>query len=923
MDRGDDMHGNTRRVMLLPSRLFSELPAASGRSLRPGLLRASAAFAIASTAWFALRLAHPFGPPILGWLPVPLGPILGFFAARHVARRSDLPLPVRRFWRHATIAAAMVLLAVVTSAYDSLGGAATPVQRVGPATFVLFGLAAVTVLRGLLRLPVHSRSRREWLTIGLDLGIMVVATGLILWYFTTNQQSGRRTVPHDTISVLAVAALGLGVVLTAAKMSLTGPNGIDRRAAWALGTSALVGAVLGARASALQSRPDLSSLIALMPLVYFGVVLAAWLQLQAPTNSPAPRHRRRGPSFNLLPYAAIACTDALLLMAMRQSPGGIQLMVAGSVTLTALVVVRQLFAFQDNARLLAQVDANMLELRRHEQRFRSLVQNSDDVISIIGASGRFTYMSPGAHRVLGHEPEDWIGRLSDDTVQPDDLPSLQTLIRQLHKQPHATVRGQARILHADGTSRWMEVTYTNLLHDPSVHGIVCNARDISDARRYQDQLAYQASHDELTGLANRTLFTSRVGRAVASAQPGTVAVALIDLDDFKTINDRLGHAVGDALLVAVSSRLRACMRPDDTVARLGGDEFAILLTDLRTGESGTVAERILEALSASVSAGNHDLLIQASIGLADNDTGSDTDDLLRRADIAMYAAKELGKNRYVHYDSDLDARAVEHAQLAAELSHALERDELHLLYQPVVDLPTGRLVGVEALVRWQHPRDGLVPPIRFIPVAERTGLIVPLGEWIMRTACQQAADWYRTYGDEAPARMSVNVSARQLLESSFPQMVASILAETGLEPGRLTVEITETAVFGGGRALDAVTAVHALGVNIALDDFGTGHSSLGLLRTCPVDVIKVDKSFVDGVTGTVEQEAIVTSIIEIAQALGLRAIAEGVETGAQADRLHTLGYRLAQGFHFAKPLHSADIEGLIASSDEGRQPAAA
>jgi diguanylate cyclase (GGDEF)-like protein/PAS domain S-box-containing protein len=598
-------------------------------------------------------------------------------------------------------------------------------------------------------------------------------------------------------------------------------------------------------------------------------------------------------------------------------------MIAGSVTLTALVVVRQLLAFQDNARLLAQVDASMLELRRHEQRFRSLVQNSNDVISIIDAAGRLTYMSPGAHRVLGHEPADWIGRPANSAVNPDDLPSLQELLRQLHRQPHTTVRGQARILHADGTWRWMEVTYTNLLHDPSVRGIVCNARDISDARSYQDQLAYQASHDELTGLANRALFTSRTRRALMTAQPGTVAVALVDLDDFKTVNDRLGHAVGDALLVAVSARLRACMRPDDTVARLGGDEFAVLLSDLRPGESGHIAERILAALGASMNAGNHDLLIQASIGLADNDTGSDADDLLRRADIAMYAAKELGKNRYLYYDSDLDARAVEHAQLAAELSHALERDELYLLYQPVVDLPTGALMGVEALVRWRHPRDGIVSPLQFIPVAERTGLIVPLGEWIMRTACRQAADWYRAYGDGAPARMSVNVSARQLLESSFPQMVASVLAETGLEPHRLIVEITETAVFGGGHALDAVTAVHALGVSIALDDFGTGHSSLGLLRTCPVDVIKVDKSFVDGVTGTVEQEAIVTSIIEIAQALGMRAIAEGVETGAQADRLHALGYRLAQGFHFARPLPSTDVESLLVPSEGGREPAAA
>jgi diguanylate cyclase (GGDEF)-like protein/PAS domain S-box-containing protein len=922
MDRGDDTHGEAHGATLSPSRPFSELPARSGRAPRPALLVASAVVAIASTGWFVLRLVYPFGPPILGWLPVPLGPVLGFLAARQASRNSDLPLPARRFWLQGAVASVIALVALTSSAYDALVGPAAPTHRMAPLTIGLFAAALAVVLWALLRLPAHARSRREWLTIGLDLGIMAVATGLVLWYFAAHQ-TGRRPVIHDTVTLMVIVVLALGAALAGLKINLTGPAGLDPRAAWALGGSGLVAAVLGMNGPVLQSRPYQSSFMAIIPLLFFGVVLAAWLQQRSPASARHTGRRRRHRSFNLLPYAAIAGTDALLLITVRQSPGGTQIMIAGSVALTALVVVRQLFAFQDNDRLLAQVDASMLDLRRHEQRFRSLVQNSDDVISIIDVRGNFTYMSPGAHRVLGFEPDEWIGRLADDTVQPDDLPALQALFKKLHTQPNLTVRGQARILHADGTWRWMEVTYTNLVHDPSVQGIVCNARDISDTRRYQDQLAYQASHDELTGLANRALFTSRTERAVATTEPGTVAVALVDLDDFKTINDRLGHAVGDALLVAVGARLRACIRPDDMVARLGGDEFAILLTDLRPGESAHVAERVIAALGVSVNAGNHDLLIQASIGLADNDTGSDTDDLLRRADVAMYAAKELGKNRYVHYDADLDARAVEHAQLAAELSHALERDELHLLYQPIVNLPTGRLVGAEALVRWQHPRDGMVSPVRFIPVAERTGLIVPLGEWIMRTACRQAADWHRRYGDDAPARISVNVSARQLLESSFPQMVASILAETGLEPARLTVEITETAVFGGGRALDAVTAVHALGVSIALDDFGTGHSSLGLLRTCPVDVIKVDKSFVDGVTGTVEQEAIVTSIIEIAQALGLRAIAEGVETRAQADRLHTLGYRLAQGFHFARPIPSADIEVLLMSSREGSEPAAA
>jgi diguanylate cyclase (GGDEF)-like protein/PAS domain S-box-containing protein len=922
MDRDDDTHGDTRREAMSPSRLISAVPPWLARLPGPVLLVAGAVVAVGSIAWFALRLAYPFGPPILGWLTVPLAPILGVFAGWRVSRGPEVAPPARRFWRYVTFATAVAVLGTVTSAYDALVGPGAPAQRMGPVTVILFAIAIATALYGLLRMPVGSRPRREWLALGLDLGIMLVATGLMLWYFAADHQNGQRPVLHDTVILLATVGLAVGVVLAGLRISVTGPAGIDPRMAWALGGAVLIGAIIGTRAPALHSRPDLAVLMVVAPVVFAGVVLAAWLQLQAPATGHRGRHRRRR-SFNPLPYVAIAGTDVVLLLTMRQVHGSVQLMVIGSITLTALVVVRQLLAFADNDRLLAQVDASMLELRRHERRFRSLVQNSDDIITIVDAAGRFAYVSPGAHRVLGHDPDEWVGRRASDIVYPDDVASITEVFRHLWQDPHATARVQARIMHADGSWRWMENSYTNLLHDPSVQGIVGNARDVSDTRHYQDQLAYQASHDELTGLANRALFTAHTERALANARPGTVAVALVDLDDFKTINDRLGHGVGDSLLVAVSARLRACLRPDDTVARLGGDEFAILMTDLRPGESGHVAERIIGALGASLNAGNHDLLIQASIGLADNERGSGPDDLLRRADMAMYAAKELGKNRYVHYDSELDARTVEHAQLAAELSHALDRDELHLLYQPVVDLPSGRVVGVEALVRWNHPRDGLVPPIRFIPVAERTGLIVPLGAWIMRTACRQAAEWYRRYGDEAPAKMSVNVSARQLLEPAFPQTVASILDETGLDPGRLTVEITETAVFGGGRAVEAVAAIHALGVSIALDDFGTGHSSLGLLRTCPVDVLKVDKSFVDGVTGTVEQEAIVTSIIEIAQALGLRAIAEGVETGAQADRLHVLGYRLAQGFHFAKPLRSAEIEDLIEPAEGQAAPAAA
>ncbi|WP_068921037.1 putative bifunctional diguanylate cyclase/phosphodiesterase [Planobispora rosea] len=422
-----------------------------------------------------------------------------------------------------------------------------------------------------------------------------------------------------------------------------------------------------------------------------------------------------------------------------------------------------------------------------------------------------------------------------------------------------------------------------------------------------------ATTDSLTGLANRAFAMDRTAQTLAGATTGqgNVAMALIDLDDFKAVNDRLGHAVGDALLVAVADRLRACVRPGDTVARLGGDEFAVLLPDLAAEHTGNLAERIISALKTPVRVGGHELIVQASIGLAGGDGAMSTSELLRRADVAMYAAKEQGKNRWARYADDMDVRANEHARLGSELRQALKENQFFLLYQPVVALPGGGVSGVEALIRWRHPERGLVSPAEFIPISERNGMITEIGAWALREACSQMVAWQREYGPTAPGKMSVNVSARQLHESAFVTTVADVLRETGLDPADLLLEITETAVFDGGAALETVRAIHALGVSIALDDFGTGHSSLSLLRTCPVDVLKVDKSFIDGVTGTAEQSAIATAMAQIAQVMRLNVVAEGVETEAQAERLHQLGYPLAQGFHFARPLPPQDVENLL------------
>ncbi|WP_433305908.1 putative bifunctional diguanylate cyclase/phosphodiesterase [Actinoplanes sp. CA-030573] len=429
-----------------------------------------------------------------------------------------------------------------------------------------------------------------------------------------------------------------------------------------------------------------------------------------------------------------------------------------------------------------------------------------------------------------------------------------------------------------------------------------NARLLDDLDARQRELAYRATHDALTGLPNRTVLTRAITAALAD-DPATVGVALIDLDDFKAINDDLGHAVGDELLTGVATKIADRLPAGSVVARLGGDEYALLLRH----DGAAVIAAIAADLRLPVHAGGHELVVEASIGLARARPGDTADELIRRADVAMYEAKGQGKGRLVEYAAAMDQRSAEQSRLAADLGIALETGGLHLLYQPIVAMPDGGLFGVEALVRWTHPERGPIGPNAFIPAAERTGLIVPLGAWILEEACRQAVAWRHELGDAAPRTVSVNVSARQLREAGFAGEVAAVLARTGLPAHVLTVEVTETAVFDGGTALDELRAIAALGVKIALDDFGTGHSSLGLLRTCPADVLKVDKSFVDDVTSSGEESVVVAALIGICQGMGLRAVAEGVETAEQAAELYRLGYRYAQGYHYARPLPAAEI----------------
>ncbi|MEU4561966.1 EAL domain-containing protein [Actinoplanes sp. NPDC023936] len=433
-------------------------------------------------------------------------------------------------------------------------------------------------------------------------------------------------------------------------------------------------------------------------------------------------------------------------------------------------------------------------------------------------------------------------------------------------------------------------------------------------RRQQAELERLALSDSLTGLPNRTRFGVALGERLDACLPATAL--LIDVDDFKMINDTLGPAAGDQLLHQVAMRLRDWCAENELVARLGGDEFAVLLPvdDPRTAEEAT--GRLLRALADPFHFGDQHLLLHASAGIAIAEQGETADEVLRNADIAMYAAKESGKASWIRFEPQMRQDMVSHALLASELRTAILRGELRLLYQPVFDLVTGRLAGAEALVRWQHPQRGFVSPAEFIPVAERSGLIVPLGSWVLREACEQLARWRAEHGSAAIEAINVNVAVRQLREAAFVDEVAAVLSDTGLTPVNLILEVTESSVVDGWQVRATLEALHDMGVRLALDDFGTGQSSLSLLRAFPVDVLKLDKSFVDGIADGEDRGrlAVAGAVAQLAEHLHLKAVAEGIESQAQVDRLRAMGYRYGQGFFMARPLPAAECGALMADS---------
>jgi diguanylate cyclase (GGDEF)-like protein/PAS domain S-box-containing protein len=566
-------------------------------------------------------------------------------------------------------------------------------------------------------------------------------------------------------------------------------------------------------------------------------------------------------------------------------------------------------------------------LRASEERFRAVIETASDAFVSVDTGGRIVEWNRKAEETFGWTRDEAIG-----------LPLVSTIVPEAYRPSHE--RGFARFVRTGGgpvVDRTLEVSAMRrdgvefpvelsvwVTVSQGVRRVNAFVRDTSE-RKALEAVTHQAFHDPLTDLANRALFTDRVAAALArraDTSTATVAVLLLDLDDFKTVNDSLGHAAGDELLVAVAARLRSCVRPGDTLARLAGDEFAILLDELDDEAAAVaVAKRVGKRLEAPFEIEAMEVAVRASIGISlGQSPDARPEDLMRDADVAMYEAKARGKGGYRVFEPHMRHAVVKRLELKADLRHALERGELHVRYQPYIRLDDESIVGAEALLRWEHSERGLIPPLDFIPLAEEMGLIVPIGRWVLGEASAQAVEWARRWPELGSLALSVNVSARQLQDRGFVGEVAEIVAEHGLSAERLVLELTESSlVEDPDQAVRRLRGLRELGIRLAIDDFGTGYSSLGYLQRYPIEILKVHRAFVAELGRDHDEPTLAKAILQLAHHLGMQTIAEGVENAAQVEALRALGCGYAQGYHFSRPLTADAFAALL----EERAPRAA
>jgi diguanylate cyclase (GGDEF)-like protein/PAS domain S-box-containing protein len=845
--------------------------------------------------------------------PASLAAVIVVMAA---ARRTPQGLP-RTAWRCLSIALALYFVGTTIGVNSWLHG-----RDPFPGLADIFYLAFYPAFFAGVGLMIRAAAVRvRWVQFSLDAMILVVGFGAFFWFLVIRPAASsteidviKNALSQTYIALNCILLLTLGVLLLAGAGN---PGG--RRVPLLL----LIGFATMFLADILWSVAKISgdylpgSLQDVLYVVcYVPLAFAGRDQMRSTTARNA--QRSTDSLAQTLPYAAML-TAFLVLVSFTHgdvgSPATVMTIVVFGLTL--LVMVRQALVLREDALTRERRAARMVE-----DRYASLIANASDVIMIVAVDGALRFASPASERTLGLHPEEVAGKNLLDLWGGEDAERLRAFLAEVAATPGGAI-GPVELRIERGTDRYvLEIVGSNLTDDPAVQGLALNFRDISERKALEEQLRQLAFHDPLTLLANRSLFRDRVQHSLTLAQRGRhqVAVMFLDLDNFKNINDSLGHDAGDRLLQAVAQRLVKSTRFSDTVARLGGDEFAILLEGITTvAEVESLATALIEGLEQPFALSATEVRVAASIGVAFSTFEAGAEALLSKADIAMYHAKAAGKGRFVTFQPQMQEMLHERLRLESDIARALANEEFFVEYQPIVDLGTRSLLGVEALVRWRHPDLGVLMPSRFIQIAEECGQIVKLGRWVLGRACRELRAWRGTVAGGDGLRVAVNISGRHLQHGDLVQDVAQALKESGLEPGNLVIELTESTIMHNTEAnLGRLRQLKALGVRLAIDDFGTGYSSLSYLHRFPIDILKIDHSFVNRLTNTYNGPELARAVITLGETLGLDTVAEGIELEPQVAALLSLGCVAGQGFLFAP---SGSLEQLSKSPFVARRNA--